>query len=121
MNSFLLRRFVIHSSLRCPSSSGFATSSSSSQSAANESGGVRRLSGAQKEVLQLYKSWLREIRRKNVPHEQHAEMTAYVRLQFEKHRSVRKLDIDRIEQLMRKGRRQLRDFQHTDGGFKISH
>lgn len=76
-----------------------------------------RHSGAQKEVLALYRSWLREIRRK--PRDRQADMQAYVREQFDKNKAIRKINIDRIERLLQKGRRQLRDFKHTDSGFVV--
>ena len=46
-------------------------------------------------------------------------MQAYVREQFDKNKAIRKINIDRIERLLQKGRRQLRDFKHTDSGFVV--
>ena len=77
---------------------------------------VRR-SGAQREVLTLYRAWLREIRRK--PRDRQAGMQAYVREQFDEGAAVKRIDVERIERLLRKGRRQLKHFRLSDEGFVV--
>lgn len=66
---------------------------------------AKRLSGAQREVLQLYRSWLRAIKQK--PIENQLEMRAYVREQFKFNARIGLLQVDRIQMLMNKGRKQL--------------
>jgi hypothetical protein len=78
-------------------------------------------SAAQREVLALYKAWLRAIRAKSVSEERKVSMTRYVRDEFKTYAStVRQLDIDRIEKLMSRGRKQLRHFRLSSGGFEIN-
>jgi hypothetical protein len=82
---------------------------------------TKRLSAAQRDVLALYRAWLRAIRAKPVADEKKQEMIRHVRTEFKTHAaSVRQLDIDRIERLMNRGRRQLRHFKLSSGGFEIN-
>ncbi|KAJ4421381.1 hypothetical protein N0V82_003762 [Gnomoniopsis sp. IMI 355080] len=66
---------------------------------------MARLSGLQKEVLVLYRSCLREARKKPETSRKHFE--AFARTEFEKNLAVEKRDFAAIEFLLRKGRRQL--------------
>lgn len=78
-------------------------------------------SAAQREVLTLYKAWLKAIREKSVSEERKLSMTRYVRDEFKSYATtVRQLDIDRIEKLMNRGRKQLRHFRLSSGGFEIN-
>ncbi|CAJ2501199.1 Uu.00g040520.m01.CDS01 [Anthostomella pinea] len=64
-----------------------------------------RLSGLQKEVLALYRTCLRESRKKPAATRSHFE--AYARTEFNKSVGLDKRDFGAIEFLVRKGRRQL--------------
>ncbi|KAI1408772.1 hypothetical protein F5Y13DRAFT_194024 [Hypoxylon sp. FL1857] len=64
-----------------------------------------RLSGLQKEVLSLYRSCLRESRKKPAATRPHFE--SFARSEFDKHINTDKRDFFAIEFLLRKGRRQL--------------
>ncbi|KAJ4394559.1 hypothetical protein N0V93_003778 [Gnomoniopsis smithogilvyi] len=66
---------------------------------------MARLSGLQKEVLVLYRSCLREARKK--PEQSRKHFEAFARTEFEKNLAVEKRDFAAIEFLLRKGRRQL--------------
>lgn len=81
---------------------------------------VKRHSGAQLEVLALYRAWLRAIRAKNVDAEQRRAMVQHVRTAFKANAvAVRPLDVDRVEKLLAKGTRQLRTFRLSSGGFEV--
>ncbi|KAK3898271.1 complex 1 protein-domain-containing protein [Staphylotrichum tortipilum] len=64
-----------------------------------------RLSGLQKEVLSLYRSCLRECRKK--PDASRPRFQAFARAEFQKNIKMDKKDFGAIEFLLRKGRRQL--------------
>lgn len=82
---------------------------------------VKRHSGAQREVLALYRAWMRAIRDKPVSVERRQDMIRHVRNEFKLHATgVRQLDIDRIDKLMNRGRKQLRHFKLSSGGFEIN-
>lgn len=67
--------------------------------------GIRRLTGLQKEAILLYRAALRAIRTK--PEESRPGFLAYLRSQFEAKRNVSPKDFQRVEDLLRRGRRQL--------------
>ncbi|KAL8404241.1 hypothetical protein RB594_009194 [Gaeumannomyces avenae] len=69
---------------------------------------MSRLSGLQKEVLALYRSSLREIRKKPAPARPHFH--AFARAEFEKNLAIDKRDFAAVEYLLRKGRRQLETY-----------
>ncbi|KAI2473665.1 complex 1 protein-domain-containing protein [Annulohypoxylon bovei var. microspora] len=64
-----------------------------------------RLSGMQKDVLSLYRSCLRESRKKPAATRSHFE--SFTRSEFKKHIKMDKRDFSAIEFLLRKGKRQL--------------
>ncbi|KIE01856.1 heat repeat protein, partial [Metarhizium majus ARSEF 297] len=64
-----------------------------------------RLSGLQKEVLALYRSCLRESRKK--PASTRAHFEQFARAEFDRNLRIEKRDFAAIEFLLRKGRRQL--------------
>ncbi|KAK2750257.1 hypothetical protein FQN55_002402 [Onygenales sp. PD_40] len=64
-----------------------------------------RLSGLQREVLSLYRTALREIRKK--PAESQENFKQFARQEFRKNLSISKKDFSAIEYLLRKGRRQI--------------
>ncbi|KAK9366640.1 hypothetical protein V1509DRAFT_629146 [Lipomyces kononenkoae] len=63
------------------------------------------LTGLQREVLSLYRSCLRAIRKK--PPESKRNFLIFTRQQFEQHINISKSDFTTIEYLLRKGRHQL--------------
>ncbi|KAL2284593.1 hypothetical protein FJTKL_08940 [Diaporthe vaccinii] len=69
---------------------------------------MARLSGLQKEVLNLYRQCLRETRKKPDVARKHFE--AFARSEFHKNLSIEKRDFAAIEFLLRKGRRQLESY-----------
>lgn len=64
-----------------------------------------RLSGLQKEVVSLYRSCLRESRKK--PKATRHNFEVFARSEFDKNLSIDKRDFAAVEFLLRKGRRQL--------------
>ncbi|KAJ1668680.1 hypothetical protein IW140_002032 [Coemansia sp. RSA 1813] len=73
------------------------------------SGGVRKLSGLQKDVLRLYRDCLRATRKK--PAEAQPRFRAFARQEFEKNiASVKRTDVQAIEYLLRIGRRRLEQY-----------
>lgn len=81
---------------------------------------AKRHSGAQLEVLALYRAWLRAIRAKSVDAEHRRAMVQHVRTEFKANAvAVRPLDVDRVEKLLAKGARQLRTFRLSSGGFEV--
>lgn len=62
-----------------------------------------RLSGLQREVLKLYRACFRSIKTK--PHGTRDHWKAYIREEFEKHRSLPKKQFSVIEHLIRVGHR----------------
>ena len=68
---------------------------------------ARALTGVQKEVLALYRQLLRTVRAKDVDAETATFSAAYIRSEFEKHRSLKKTNILLIEHFLRQGRKQL--------------
>jgi hypothetical protein len=82
---------------------------------------AKRYSGAQLEVLSLYRSWLRAILSKDVGKERQRAMIRHVRSEFKTHAvSVRLLDVERVERLLSRGRKQLRAFRISTNGFALS-
>eukprot|EP00048_Salpingoeca_helianthica_P021656 m.13572 g.13572 ORF g.13572 m.13572 type:complete len:79 (+) comp6216_c0_seq1:6-242(+) len=67
-------------------------------------------SGLQKEVFGLYRAAFRAIRSK--PEESQPAFKQYVRNQFAEHKSLKRTDVMRIEQLLRRGRKQLEVFSN---------
>ncbi|TLS24991.1 hypothetical protein PpBr36_07648 [Pyricularia pennisetigena] len=67
-----------------------------------------RLSGLQKEVLSLYRSTLREIRKKPETSQQH--FRDFARAEFDRNLAIDKRDFAAVEYLLRKGRRQLETY-----------
>ncbi|TLD10970.1 hypothetical protein PgNI_06278 [Pyricularia grisea] len=72
-----------------------------------------RLSGLQKEVLSLYRSTLREIRKK--PEQRRFKTTRqhfrdFARAEFDRNLAIDKRDFAAVEYLLRKGRRQLETY-----------
>ncbi|KAI6350798.1 hypothetical protein MCOR25_010379 [Pyricularia grisea] len=67
-----------------------------------------RLSGLQKEVLSLYRSTLREIRKKPETTRQH--FRDFARAEFDRNLAIDKRDFAAVEYLLRKGRRQLETY-----------
>ena len=67
---------------------------------------ARPLSGMQKSVLALYRSFLRAVKTKPLQQRQH--LALHIRAQFEQHRNIPRIKIDRIEHLMRQGHKRLR-------------
>lgn len=68
-------------------------------------GGVRRLSGLQRQVLGLYRDVLRAARTKDA--EARASIQQYARSEIDSHMNVDRKNHQLIEHLVRKGRRQL--------------
>ncbi|KAK3329741.1 complex 1 protein-domain-containing protein [Apodospora peruviana] len=59
----------------------------------------------QREIIHLYRQCLRECRKKPVATQSHFRY--FARTEFDKYKDVRGRDIQTIEHLLRKGRRQL--------------
>jgi len=70
------------------------------------------LSGLQKEVLSLYRALLRASRSQ-------PQLRQHVQGEFRDHKSIHRLDVERIEYLLRKGRKQL-DIMNMEGVRKVS-
>jgi succinate dehydrogenase assembly factor 1 len=78
-------------------------------------GGVRkmaRLSGMQKQVLSLYRSFLRAARTK--PAESRKDIESFVGAEFRKNAKVDKKDFQSVEFLMRRGHKQLEMLKSRD-------
>ncbi|EFJ51616.1 hypothetical protein VOLCADRAFT_79757 [Volvox carteri f. nagariensis] len=63
----------------------------------------RRFTGLQRQVLGLYRACLRSIRAK--PEEARPSLFAFARSEFERNRNISPRDIQRIEHLLRHGRK----------------
>ena len=81
---------------------------------------AKRYSGAQLEVLALYRAWMRAIRSKSVDQEHRTAMVQHVRSEFKQHAAVRLLDVERIERLLARGRKQLHVFRVSARGFEVT-
>lgn len=72
----------------------------------------KQKSGLQKQVLALYRSYLRAVAAKEeLPAAQRAQIVAHVREQFDEGATLRRLDIDRIEWLLRSGDKKLKQLK----------
>ncbi|KAK9374376.1 uncharacterized protein V1513DRAFT_446205 [Lipomyces chichibuensis] len=71
---------------------------------------VGRLTGLQRDVLSLYRSCLRAIRKK--PPESKRNFLIFARRQFEQHIDISKSDFTTIEYLLRKGHHQLETYSN---------
>ncbi|KAL4436767.1 hypothetical protein ABPG75_003906 [Micractinium tetrahymenae] len=71
-----------------------------------------KLSGLQRQVLSLYRSVLRVSRAKEQAGGE--SLAAYARQELDSNRGIDRKDIQRIEHLIRKGRRQLDLFQASE-------
>jgi hypothetical protein len=113
---------VVARRLFSSSASGAASVAASATSAApTTKAKVKRYSGAQKEVLALYRSWMRAIHSKSADKQRQAAMVRHVRSEFKAHAvSVRLLDVERVERLITRGRKQLRAFRISSGGFDVT-
>jgi succinate dehydrogenase assembly factor 1 len=77
-----------------------------------------RLSGLQKQVLSLYRDCLRAARKNGGPKSSAVE---FVRSEFHAKAKVDRLDFQRIEFLLRTGKRKLEDFSAKDvSGFSTA-
>jgi succinate dehydrogenase assembly factor 1 len=77
----------------------------------------KQLSGLQKRVLSLYRNYLRAIQAKEqLPAAQRQQIVAHVREQFDEGKTIRRLEIDRIEWLLRSGDKKLKQLKLP--GFK---
>jgi hypothetical protein len=113
---------VVARRLFSSSASGAASVAASATGAApTTKAKVKRYSGAQKEVLALYRSWMRAIHSKSADKQRQAAMARHVRSEFKAHAvSVRLLDVERVERLITRGRKQLRAFRISSGGFDVT-
>ncbi|KAF8475862.1 complex 1 protein-domain-containing protein [Kalaharituber pfeilii] len=66
---------------------------------------MKRLTGLQREVLSLYRTCLREARKK--PEATRQNFIRFARDEFRSHLSIDRKDFDTIEHLLRVGRRKL--------------
>ncbi|KAK9453441.1 complex 1 protein-domain-containing protein [Dipodascopsis uninucleata] len=66
---------------------------------------AKKLSGLQRDVLSLYRTGLRAVRKK--PPESRENFRLFLRKQFEDNRKLNKSDFSTIEYLLRRGRNQL--------------
>ncbi|SCU79883.1 LADA_0B03796g1_1 [Lachancea dasiensis] len=69
---------------------------------------VKRLSGLQREVLQMYRQCIRAAHRK--PKESQHNFIRYIRGEFHKHRDLARKDFSTIEHLLRVGYRRLETY-----------
>ncbi|KAK9253954.1 complex 1 protein-domain-containing protein [Lipomyces tetrasporus] len=70
-----------------------------------------RLTGLQRDVLHLYRSCLRAIRKK--PPDSRNNFRIFTRQQFQQHRGISKSDFTTIEYLLRRGRHQLETYSNN--------
>lgn len=97
----------------------FARSLTSAPASAANKTAVKapRLSGLQKQVIALYRETLRAARQQPLETEARVSLAAYVVTEFRsKAKTVEKLDIQRIEHLMRQGRKKMTALTASDGG-----
>lgn len=73
---------------------------------------MARLSGMQKQVLSLYRSFLRAARTK--PAESRKDIESFVGAEFRKNAKVDKKDFQSVEFLMRRGHKQLEMLKSRD-------
>jgi succinate dehydrogenase assembly factor 1 len=66
----------------------------------------------QKQAMSLYRDVVRTARAK--PGEAGQDALSWARAEFEQHRAIPRTDINRIEHLLRRGRRQLEMLQQAD-------
>mmetsp|Transcript_38502 Transcript_38502/g.60072 ORF Transcript_38502/g.60072 Transcript_38502/m.60072 type:complete len:85 (+) Transcript_38502:76-330(+) len=76
---------------------------------------VRPLSGLQKQVLGLFREALRLARTKDASMKE--QITQIAREEFKKHQKLPKSDVERIEYLIRRGRKQLDRVRSSNVGF----
>jgi len=69
-------------------------------------------SGIQRQVLALYRAVLREAAKQQPP--SRASIQAYARYCLEQNRGISKVDVMRIEHLLRAGGKQLERLRHPD-------
>jgi hypothetical protein len=74
------------------------------------SAAIPRHSGVQVEILRMYRSMLREVRRMD-DLDTRRNLTAYIRSEFDKHRDVPRKNILKIEWQLNYGKRKLEDLQ----------
>lgn len=67
---------------------------------------IKPHSGLQKQVLGLYRSFLRAVATK--PVDQRPNLYAHIRKQFDKDKTLRRMQINKIEHLIRQGEKKLR-------------
>ncbi|PVU96929.1 hypothetical protein BB561_000875 [Smittium simulii] len=70
---------------------------------------TKPISGLQKDVLQLYRSFWRAIREK--PTENHKNLKACIRNDFQKHKNMNKRDFETITFMLRSGKKKLEQFK----------
>ncbi|KAK9382980.1 complex 1 protein-domain-containing protein [Kockiozyma suomiensis] len=70
-----------------------------------------RLTGLQRDVLSLYRSCLRAIRKK--PPDSRQNFLLFTREQFEQHRHILKSDFTTVEYLLRRGHNQLETYSNA--------
>jgi succinate dehydrogenase assembly factor 1 len=76
-----------------------------------------RASGIQKQVLSLYREGLRHARALPLPSSHEAR--DFIRGEFRRGAQVDRLDFQRIEHLLRQGKKKLASLASSDGGFKV--
>ncbi|KPA78609.1 hypothetical protein ABB37_06209 [Leptomonas pyrrhocoris] len=87
--------------------------------ARNTGGAAPRHSGVQVDILNMYRSMLREVGRMEDP-DTRRNLTAYIRSEFDKHRDVPRKNILKIEWQLNYGKRKLEDLQAMGRHTKFS-
>jgi hypothetical protein len=81
----------------------------------------RRMSGAQLEVLSLFREYCRVIQSKEVPDADKRRMINHVKEEFrEAHRTIRRTDFERAEATLRRGHRSLAALRVSPTGFHVA-
>mmetsp|Transcript_7926 Transcript_7926/g.25351 ORF Transcript_7926/g.25351 Transcript_7926/m.25351 type:complete len:99 (-) Transcript_7926:602-898(-) len=81
----------------------------------------RRLSGAQREVLSLFREYCRVIRSKEVPLDDKRRMIDHVKGQFrEAQKTIRRTEFERAEAALRRGQRSLVALRVSPTGFHVA-
>ncbi|SCU95075.1 LAME_0F10594g1_1 [Lachancea meyersii CBS 8951] len=73
---------------------------------------VKRLSGLQRDVLQMYRQCIRQAHKK--PEANRPNFIGYIRTEFGKHRNLPRKDFSTIEHLLRVGHRRLENFSAAE-------
>ncbi|CCF58525.1 hypothetical protein KAFR_0E03740 [Kazachstania africana CBS 2517] len=73
---------------------------------------VRKFTGLQRDVLHLYRQWIRLAFQK--PSANRQNFLNYIHLEFHKNRDLRRKDFTTIEYLIRNGQKKLKTFQNPN-------